>query len=251
VDRVKRALVLALVLAGCHRAPGEVIAGLHSAGAQVFLESEEGERGIPVGTKLRASDRIRATGPAVVEYFEGGVHFLRGDSLSVGEAPEAKLIGATIPVRRLSQGRLVEAGAPGQRLVAARYFDVQATPDQARPKHFTQSDYLQAFFTPNGIEALSKSATAEGPRHPLPPPPDRPRVPHIHAAELGPGGSVLEVTRGFVAAEASGLETAVLPAGHRYALGRAIRLLLPKGARARLIEGSAAIALAGPLDLRL
>lgn len=244
-------LVLALLLAGCQKAPDKVIAGLHSAGAQVFLETREGERGIPVGTQLRASDRLRATGPAVIEYFEGGLHFLDGDSLTVGEAPEARLIGATIPVRRLVQGRLVDTASGGQRLVAARYFDVQSTPATARPKHFTQSDYLQAFFTPNGIDALSQSPLPDGPRDPLPPPPDRPRVPHIHAAELGAGGSVLEVARGYVAAEASGLETAVLRSGHRYALGNTVRLLLPSGARARLVEGAASLELEGPLDLRL
>ena len=246
----RAALALCLfALAGCHRPSDKVIAGLHSAGAQVFLETSDGERGIPVGTKLRASDSLRATGPAVVEYFEGGVHFLDGESLTVGEAPEATLLGATVPVRRLSQGRLVPANAAGL-LVAARYVDVQSTPKLAQPKHLTDSDYLRAFFTPDGIDSLSGGPLPDGPRE-LPAPPDRPRVPHIHAADLGKGGSVLEVTRGFVAAEASGLETAVLRAGHRYALGRTVRLLLPEGARAQLVEGTSSVALEGPLDLRL
>ena len=241
---------LVLLVVACSHHGNAVIAGLHSAGAAVYLDGSGGEHVIPVGTKLRSSDHLRATGPAVIEYFKGGTHFLDHESFTVGDAREARILGATLPVRRITANGIVPIEGIGL-LVAPRYTDVRSTPPMARPRTLTQADYMVAFFTPNGIENLQKGPLPDGPREPLPPPPQRPRVPHMHAGELGGGGPIVDVRDGFVAAETGDLATAILLHGHRYALGQTDRLLLPPGAGALLETTHGKWALQGPLDLRL
>jgi hypothetical protein len=250
VRRAGPALAL-LVLAGCSRESHKVIAGLHSAGAPVYLTTREGERPIAVGSKLRASDHLRAKGPAVIEYFGGGLLFLEGDGLDVGEAVEAEVHGETVPARKLT-GVTLEKLGQSQRLIASRYADPSFTPESTRSKEPTQGEYLAAFFMPDGIEKMTSRPRPEGPTRPLPPPPLRRRIPRLHAGALGEGGLTLEVESGYVAAESSDLATAMLREGRRFDLGRTDRLVLFPGARARLYRPDGkSVRLKGPLDVRL
>jgi hypothetical protein len=241
-----------LVLAGCSRESHKVVAGLHSAGAPVYLTTREGERTIAVGSKLRANDHVRAKGPAVIEYFGGGLHFLEGDGLDVGEAVEAGSHGETVPSRKLT-GITLEKLGQTQRLIASRYADPTFTPESTRAsKEPTQGEYLAAFFLPDGMEKLTSQPRPEGPTRPLPPPPLRRRIPRLHAGPLGQGGLTLEVESGHVAAEGSDLATAILREGMRFDLGRTTRLVLFPGARARLFRPDGqSVRLKGPLDVRL
>jgi hypothetical protein len=240
-----------LLLAGCSRESHKVVAGLHSAGAPVYLSTPEGERTIAVGSKLRANDHVRAKGPAVIEYIGGGLHFLEGDGLDVGEAVEAGIHGETVPSRKLTGVTLEKLGQT-QRLIASRYADSSFTPESTRSKEPTQGEYLAAFFLPDGMEKLTSRPRPEGPTQPLPPPPLRRRIPRLHAGAVGQGGLTLEVESGYVAAESSDLATAMLREGRRFDLGRTDRLVLFPGARARLYRPDGkSVRLKGPLDVRL
>jgi hypothetical protein len=252
VDLVRWAAALLLLLAAaCTRESHEVIAGLHSAGAPVYVTTPEGERTVAVGSKLRASDHLRATGPAVIEYFGGGLHFLDAESLDVGDAPEAQIHGETVPSRQLQGVTLVKLPA-STRLVASRYADPSYTPISTLPHQPTNGEYLAAFFMPDGMEKLTSSPRPEGPTAPLPPPPLRRHLPRLHAGALGEGGLTLEVQAGFVAAESRSLATALLRAGRRFDLGGTNRLLLFNGARAQLFRPDGQkVTLKGPLDVRL
>lgn len=239
------------LFAACKKGESKPAAGLLAAGQPVFLETKQGRRSLAVGATLRGQDKVIASGPAVIEYFGGGIRFLEdGDALEVGDVPEAKVMGATVPPRELKDGAIVDR-APHQRIIAARYHSNLFTPP-TRSRDPTTGDYFQAFFTPDGISKLNdKVAHAEGPRKALPPPPHRPKVAHVHAGELGGGGLRLEVTDEYAVAEADDLATAVLLEGNLYELGRATRLLLPDGAEATLLLDGRELELEGPADIRL
>ncbi len=252
-------LVTALVLGaavfatGCKKEPQKPLAGLFAAGAALMLQTEKGERPLAVGSQLKSSDRVRATGPAVLEYFGGALLFLgEGDKVTVGETVESKLIGTNMKSRVVAEGVLTPIAAPN-RIIAARYHSVQFTPNVPGPQKHTQGNYFRAFFTPNGIDKLKqRTANHEGPRRNLPPPPHRARVPHVHADELGEGGPVLTVEDGFVVAETHELATAVLGEDQSFDLGRTARLVLPKGAEALLTLGDGRqVELEGPADIVL
>ncbi len=242
-----------LLLGGCKKDPETPIAGLLAAGAPLYLETKKGERPLVVGSQLNPSDRVRASGPAAIEYFGGAVVFLeKGDRVSVGRTDESKLLGSNLRARALSQGELREVPQPN-RIVAARYRSVLFTPESAGQNEPSQGDYLRAFFTPNGIEKLQASgARREGPRNELLPPPLRVKVPHVRAEPLGEGGHTLEVRRGWIVAETDELVTAVLEEDETYDLGRTVRLLVPDGSRARLtLRDGRQLQLKGPSDVAL
>lgn len=245
-------LIAVLALAGgCKKPSDKPIAGLHSAGAPVLLLQGQQRMAIAVGSHLKHEDRIFATGPALLEYFGGGMRFLEeGDELDVGDVDEAKLFGSNIPSRRWVEQQVQES-SPLPRIVAARYTNVAATPPFADGT-LTTSDYFKAFFTPNGMENLTSGPRADGPSKKLPAPPFRPKVPFIHAGALGEGGLVAEVTDGFAIAETDDLATAVLLEDRKIPLGRTVRLLVPRGAEVVLhtAEGKE-VDLEGPADLRL
>ncbi|MDY7231642.1 hypothetical protein [Hyalangium rubrum] len=245
-------LIAVLALAGgCKKPSDKPIAGLHSAGAPVLLIQEKEKTPIPVGSHLRAQDQIVATGPALLEYFGGGMRFLEsGDELEVGDVNEAKLVGSNIPSHQWVEGQVQEA-PPAQRIVAARYTNVAATPTLAGGGQLTNADYFKAFFAPGGMENLMSGPRGEGPSKKLPAPPFRPKVPFIHAGALGEGGFVAEVTDGFAVAETDDLATAVLLEDRQVPLGRTGRLIVPRGAEVVLKtpEGKE-VELEGPADLR-
>lgn len=244
-------LCATLLCAACTQESHAVVAGLHSAGAQVFVTTPDGERTLAVGSKLHASDHLRATGPAVIEYFGGGIHFVERESLVVSDTPEAKVRGQNVPAWRLEGVKLVRL-PPATQLVASRYADPSYTPATAFPHEPSQGEYLAAFFMPNGIEKMTSAPMPEGPREPLPPPPLRRHLPRLHAGALGEGGLTLEVQSGFVAAESRSLTTAILREDRRFDLGEANRLLVFPGARARLFRPDGqSVTLKGPLDVRL
>jgi catechol 2,3-dioxygenase-like lactoylglutathione lyase family enzyme len=138
-----------------------------------------------------------------------------------------------------------------ERIVAARYTNIEATPAQTLGSEPGTGDYLRAFFSPQGMDALS-TPRAEGPSKPLPPPPFREKVPHIHTGALGEGGPTAEVEDGFAVAEAEDLTTAVLLEGAPVPLGRAVRLLVPEGAEVVLrAPDGRTVELEGPLDVSL
>jgi hypothetical protein len=242
--------ILALA-GGCKKEPATPIAGLHAAGAPVLRVIGEEKRPILVGAHLLSDEHIIATGPALLEYFGGGMRFLdNGDELDVGEADEAKLLGPNIPTRRWVAGAIQQV-PPSQRLVAARYTHIEKTPPMANTE-LTTADYFKAFFTPNGMEKLGSGPRADGPSKPLPAPPFRPKVPYIHAGPLGEGGLVANVEDGFAVAETDDLTTAVLLEDREIPLGNTVRLILPDGAELtlRTAEGKE-LELEGPMDLRL
>jgi hypothetical protein len=250
------ALFALLCIAGGCRKPSaddkKPTAGLHSAGAEVLrLEGKE-KKPVAVGAYLRAGDRIEATGPALLEFFGGGMRFLeKGDTLEVGEADEAKLFGPNLPSRRYVDGEVRDVEPP-MRIVAARYMRVEATPASTlAPREPSTFELVKAFFSPDGMDSL-RTARPEGPSAPLPPPPFREKVPFIHAGPLGEGGPVAEVKDGFVVAEADDLSTMVFVEGAQVALGRTVRLVLPDGAEVVLkMPRGDALEVEGPVDLRL
>ncbi|WP_224366547.1 hypothetical protein [Hyalangium versicolor] len=242
--------VLALA-GGCKKPSDKPIAGLHAAGAPVLRVVGKDKRPIPVGSHLRADEHILATGPALLEFFGGGLRFLdNGDELDVGDADEAKLLGSNLPTRRWTEGIFQEI-PPAQRLVAARYTNVEITPPKANTQ-LTTSDYFKAFFTPNGMEKLTSGPRPDGPSKPLPAPPFRPKVPYIHAGPLGDDGITVEVTDGFAVAETDDLTTAVLLEDRQIPLGRTVRLILPDDAEVMIHTAAGnALKIEGPMDLRL
>ncbi len=248
-------LALALLAGGCRKPKDDrPIAGLHSAGAPVLRQVRKDKKPLAVGAKLRRGDHIEATGPAMLEFFGGGIHFLeKGDTLEVGEAPEANLLGSNLPARRWVDGEVQEA-PPAQRIIAARYTNTEVTPASVveNGRDHSTGELVMAFFSPNGIDSLRGGPRAEGPSAKLPPPPLRPKVPFIHAGPLGEGGFTAQVKDGFVVAEAEDLSTAVIVEGDAVPLGRTVRLLLPKDAE--VVLGSPTgrtVELDGPMDLRL
>jgi hypothetical protein len=241
--------VLALA-GGCEKKPDKPIAGLHAAGAPVLRIVGKEKQPIAVGSHLLPGDHLEATGPALIEFFGGATRFLEdGDELEVGEVDEAKLLGPNLPPRKWTDGAVQQA-TPAQRIIAARYTSIEATPPSADTE-LTTSDYFKAFFTPGGMENLTSGPRPEGPSRPLPAPPFRSKVPFIHAGPLGEGGLVAEVTDGFAVAEADDLTTAVLLEDRKIPLGRTVRLILPDDAEViiRTAEGKE-VELDGPMDLR-
>jgi hypothetical protein len=245
-------LIAVLVLAGgCKKEPPRPIAGLLAAGAPVLRVVGEEKRPMAVGSQLRSDEHIIATGPALIEYFGGGMRFLdNGDELEVAEADEAQLLGPNIPLKRWAHNTLQEV-PPAQRLVAARYTNVEITPPRANTE-LTTSDYFKAFFTPNGMDKLSAGPRPNGPSKALPPPPFRPKVPYIHAGPLGEGGPVANVEEGFAVAETEDLTTAVLLEDRDIPLGNTVRLIVPKGSELTLhFPDGQSLEVVGPTDLRL
>jgi hypothetical protein len=244
--------IVVLALAGaCTKEPPKPVAGLLAAGAPVLRVVGEEKRPIAVGSHLRSDEHIIATGPALIEYFGGGMRFLEeGDDFEVGEADEARLLGPNIPTKRWVN-RTIQNVPPSQRLVAARYTHFDATPPRASDELST-ADYFKAFFTPNGMDKLTSGPRPEGPSKELPPPPFRPKVPYIHAGPLGEGGPIANVEDGFAMAEADDLTTAVLLEDRDIPLGNTVRLIVPKGSELtlRFPEGQS-LEVEGPTDLRL
>ena len=251
--RLAFALGVVLLVSACKKEPEKPVAGLLAAGAALMLETKKGERPVAVGSRLQPSDRVRATGPAVLEYYGGALLFLEeGDKVTVGETVESKLIGSNMKSKVVSQGVLTDSATPN-RIIAARYQSVHFTPDVPPAQKHTQGDYFRAFFTPNGINKVKeRTAKHEGPRRSLPAPPHRAKVPHVRADELGEGGAELAVDDGYVVAETSDLATAVLSEGQAYELGRTTRLVLPRGAEALLtLSDGRQVELEGPADIAL
>jgi hypothetical protein len=255
VDLLNRAWVCAaaaLAVAGCTK-ESHPIGGLHSASAPVYLIKGNSRRPIAVGSTLRNDDRIQASGPAMLEFFQGGaMRFLaQGDEMELGDLPEAKLMSTNFP-SVLVRGKQVLEVAPSKRPVAARYTDTNFTPMTAIKEPGT-GDYLQAFFTPNGIEKLGGGGPQpEGPRQPLPPPPLRPHVPHIHAGDLGGAGPVVDVSGGSAAAETDDFATALLLDGSAYQLGRSERLFVPKGVSVTVHwADKSSVSVDGPVEVHL
>jgi hypothetical protein len=243
---------LLLVLLGCEEKKVGPVCGLHSASAPVSLEQEKRPaRQLGVGARLAGGDPIKADGWALVECFGGALAVLHKDSVTVNDLKAAHIEATNIPRKKLDGTSLAELQAM-RRTVEARYTDNRFTPESAlnNGKDFTTGQYMVAFFTPNGLEKLASIPVAEGPRG-LPPPPNRPKVPHIHAADLGEGGPLLEVTDDVVFAETDDLATAALLEDHTYGLGRTVRLVLPDGAEAKLKLPNGTVKLEGPLDLTL
>jgi hypothetical protein len=240
--------------AGCKERSDKPIAGLLAAGAPVLRTVGKEKLPVAVGAQLLPDEQLTATGPAVLEYFGGGLRFLEdGDTLEVGEADEAKLHGVNLPSRRWEAGEVQEAPR-ALRIVAARYTHVQVTPASAQQAQgdYSSAQYFVAFFTPNGLSNLGSDTKQDGPRQPLPPPPMRPRVPFIHAGALGEGGLVATVEDGFAVAETDDLATAVLLEDREVPLGRTVRLLIPDGAEVVLRSGDGReTEVEGPADLRL
>jgi hypothetical protein len=254
VDLLMRAGVCGaalLAVAGCKQEP-RPIGGLHSASAPVYLLKNNTRRPIAVGSTLRTDDRIQASGPAMLEFFQGGaLRFLsQGDEMELGDMPEAKLMSTNFP-SVLVRGKQVLEIAPSKRPVQARYTDTNFTPSTTIKEPGT-GDYLQAFFTPNGLEKLGGGPPPEGPRQPLPPPPLRPRVPHIHAGDLGGGGPIVDVSGGSAAVETDDFATALLLDGSAYQLGRSERLFVPKGVSVTIhwVDKSSA-SVDGPVEVHL
>ncbi|MFL5319763.1 MAG: hypothetical protein ACJ790_08900 [Myxococcaceae bacterium] len=242
-------------LFACKPKDDSPIAGLHSAAAPVFLLGKKDEkRALTVGSKLKPSDRIRASGPAVLEYFGGATKFLDdGDELEVGEAKEASLVSATIAEKKFKDWALEDLPAR-TKLMAARYADASFTPVNLRSDEPSNAEYLKAFFAPSGMDSFLGGGgdPGEGPRKDLPPPPFRAKVPHVHADDLGPGGVGLKVTKGFISAETDDFATAILVKGSTYLIGRTVRLVLPSGARGVLLDPNGReLELEGPVDVKL
>lgn len=243
---------IASLATACKERSDKPIAGLLAAGAPVLRTEGKEQRTVAVGAQLLGDVTLTATGPAVLEYFGGGLRFLeKGDTLEVGDAGEAKLHGSNLPPRRWVDGGLQEAQRV-PRIVAARYTNVQVTPASAHEDAYTSTQYFVAFFTPNGLRNLGSDTQHEGPHQPLPPPPFRPKVPFIHAGDLGEGGLIAVVDDGFAVAETDDLATAVLLEGREVPLGRTVRLLVPDGSEV-ILKGphGAEVTVEGPVDLRM
>ncbi len=242
---------LMLLWAGCAKKDDSPVCGLHSAAAPVITQSNKKERHLSVGAKLSPSNHFHATGEALIECFGGALRRLKkGDDFDVGELIEAKIESTNVPRVRLVEGKLVPVESM-RRTVIARYSDNHFTPESAlQPNEPTTDDYLVAFFTPNGF-AKMKPPDLEGPKK-LAPPPMRPKVPFVHAGDLGEGPYLLTVDDEVAFAETDDLATAVLLEDKTYSLGRAVRLILPRSAEATLdLGGGRTVKLEGPIDLAL
>ena len=247
----RAALAFALLALGCKEKIEVPVCGLHSAAAPVVTRVNKRDRSLTVGAKLMPSDHLHATGEALIECFGGALRRIqKGDEFDVGELIESKIESTNVPRLRLTEGKLVPVEAM-RRTIIARYSDNHFTPESAlQTNEPTTDDYLVAFFTPNGF-AKMKPPNIEGPKN-LAPPPMRPRVPFVHAADLGQGPYLLTVDDEVAFAETDDLATAVLLEAKTYSLGRTVRLILPKGAEATLdLGGARTLKLEGPIDLAL
>ena len=148
------------------------------AGLRCCASSARTSAPSPWGLDLRPSDHIIATGPALIEYFGGGMRFLdKGDELDVGDADEAKLLGSNLPTRRWTEG-LVQEVPPAQRLVAARYTNVRSprlarTPSSRRPITSRPSSHPTGWTSSRRAPtrrappaAARASLSSQGPVHP-------------------------------------------------------------------------------------
>jgi hypothetical protein len=244
-------LVVLLLLNACAAKNDAPVCGLHSAAAPVVSKLNGKERHLTVGAKLKPSDHLKATGDALIECFGGALRRVeKGDTFDVGDLIEAKIESTNVPRFRLADGKLQPVEAM-RRTIIARYSDNHFTPESAlTPNEPTTDDYLVAFFTPNGF-AKMRPPNLEGPKR-LEAPPMRAKVPYVHAGDLGEGRYLLTVDDEVAFAETDDLATAVLLEDQTYALGRTVRLILPKGAEATLDLGNnQTLALEGPLDLAL
>ncbi len=249
---MRRALLaLAVAALGCAKKDDSPVCGLHSAAAPVVTQANKRERSLTVGAKLAPSNHLHATGDALIECFGGALKRLKkGDDFDVGDLIEAKIESTNVPRFRLAEGKLVPVEAM-RRTVFARYSDNHFTPESAlAPNEPTTDDYLVAFFTPNGF-AKMEPPNLEAPKN-LAPPPMRAKVPFVHAGELGEGPYLLTVDDEVAFVETDDLATAVLLEDKTYALGRTVRVILPKGAEATLdLGGNRTVKLEGPIDLSL
>jgi hypothetical protein len=238
-----------LALGACARGPEAPVCGLHSASAPVFLVGKD-DAALAVGARLMPSDRVRATGFALLECFGGALRVLDDETVRVGDLKEARIEATTLP-RKVLKGRELVPGPTLSPPMLARYSDNRFTPKSAlQSGEPSTGAYLRAFFTPNGIENLGAAPREEGPAS-LPPPTQRGPITRVRAGPLGEGGPTLQVEDDVVFAETDDLITAALAEGKTYALGRAVRLVLPKGTEATLRRGDFTLALEGPMDLRL
>jgi hypothetical protein len=212
----------------------------------------DSERPISVGSRLAQRDVVKAQGPTLIECFGGAMRVLeKGDRVVIGELKEAKIEAVAVERYVLERGTLKELESPPAHAVQARYTDIHFTPPSAlESSDPTSGEYLRAFFTPDGLATLGSGRTAEGPST-LPPPPRRIAVPHVHAGPLGSSLRRLEVEDEVVFAETDDLATAVMLEDEVYDLGRTVRLVLPDGAEATLVDEGQKVALEGPMDLRL
>lgn len=244
--------VAALCALGCAKPPQGPVCGLHSAANVVWVVGKDSRRPLAVGGRVSPADVLEASGYALVECFGGGLKALeKGDTVKVGDLKEARLQGFSLPVHALKDGKAVPLEAP-PRTVAARYVDNQFTPASAlHDDTLTEADYFKAFFTPNGFDKLGGGPAPDGPRK-LAAPPNRARVPNIHAGDLGEGPLLATVDDEAVFVETDDLATAALLEGRTYALGRAVRVLVPDGAEVTLeLKDRQELNLDGPLELRL
>ena len=245
------AVLVALGLLGCPAKKEVPVCGLHSAAAPLVMRAGKKDRVVPVGAKLLPSDHLTASGDALLECFGGALRRIeKGDEFDVGELIEAKIESTNIARYRLVEGKLQKVEAM-PRAVAPRYTDNHFTPQSAlEPAEATSGDYFVAFFTPNGF-AKMKGPPVDGPRN-LPAPHKRPRVPFVHAGDLGEGPYLITVEDELVFAETDDLATAALPEDKTYSLGRTVRLIVPDGAEATLeLGGGKTVELEGPMDLSL
>lgn len=241
----------ALFALACSKPSNVPVCGLHSAAAPLLMVGD-GERPISVGSRLAQRDVVKAQGPTLIECFGGAMRVLeKGDRVVIGELKEAKIEAVAVERYVLERGKVRALENAPPHAVQARYTNTQFTPASALESGDPSSgDYLRAFFTPDGLSKLGSGEKLEGPSS-LPPPPRRVAVPHVHAGPLGASGRRLEVEDEFVFAEAEDLSTAVMLEDETYDLGRAVRLVLPDGAEATLVDEGQAIDLEGPMDLRL
>jgi hypothetical protein len=260
MDRLKKAVLLALaaMLGGCEKKPEGPVCGLHSAAAVVFLEVEDKDnprRPLAVGAQLMADDRLVATGPALIECYGGAFKFLeKGDKVRVWDLKESRLQGVTYPVHTLTEGKAKKVDEPMQRTIMPRYSSNRFTPASALAgdAQLTTQDYFMAFFSPKGMESLTTTTpNVEGPSK-LPPPPNRPKVPTVHAGDQGDGPLLIKVEDEVVFLETDDLATSALLDGRTYMMGRATRLVLPDDAEATLeLKGGKKLSIEGPMELRL
>ena len=249
--RLPLALLTAALLPCCQAKKEVPVCGLHSAAAPILIKAGKKNRTLSVGAKLLPSDHLTATGAALLECFGGALRAIeKGDAFDVGELIEAKIESTNTPRHRLVDGKLQKVDAM-PRTVEPRYTDNHFTPPSAlAAPEPTSGNYFVAFFTPNGF-AKMKGPAVDGPRN-LPAPHRRPRVPFVHAGELGEGPLLLTVDDEIVFAETDDLATAALPEDKTYALGRTVRLILPAGSEATLdLGGGRLLELEGPMDLSL
>lgn len=248
---MKRALVVALLAAACEKPVNVPVCGLHSAAAPLLMLGKA-ERPIAVGSKLGTLDEVKAQGPTLLECFGGAVKVLeRGDRVVLGALKESKIVSTTLPRYELRELKLVRLDDALPLAVEPRYTSTRYTPASALTSDEpTSGDYLRAFFTPDGLSKLGAGPRPDGPRT-LPPPSMRVKVPTVHAGPLGSSLRRLEVEDDAVFVESDELATAVMLEDEVYDLGRAVRLVLPDGAEATLVDEGQRVELEGPMDVRL